>query len=248
MTIDPSLRSSISHRDVAKDLWDHLKKRFSVTNGPHIQQLKADLAYCKQRGLTIEAYYGKLNRIWENMANYKHVRVCKCDLGTLQEQDREEEKVHNFLYGLDDNYQTARSSLVSRVPIQSLEEVYNTVRQEEDLKINSKRNEEVPEVSAYAVHNKSRLPFTKNEAHDKSIVCKHCQRSGHASEHCFAVIGYPEWWGERPRSRTTQGRDAVLLLLLDVVVTSVTQMSFIFQTFRLRSMLTVLSLKRIVME
>lgn len=42
MTIDPALRSSISHRDVAKDLWDHLKKRFSVTNGPQIQQLKAE--------------------------------------------------------------------------------------------------------------------------------------------------------------------------------------------------------------
>lgn len=54
MTIDPPLRSSISHQDVAKDLWDHLKKRFSVTNGSRLQQLKAELACCKQRGLTIE--------------------------------------------------------------------------------------------------------------------------------------------------------------------------------------------------
>ncbi|KAL9299401.1 putative retrotransposon gag domain, retrotransposon Copia-like protein [Arabidopsis thaliana] len=94
MSIDSSLRSSISHRDVAKDLWDNLKKRFSVTNGPRIQQLKAELACCKQRGLAIEAYYGKLNQIWDNMAHYRPVRVCKCgkcdcDLGFLQEQDRE---------------------------------------------------------------------------------------------------------------------------------------------------------------
>ncbi|KAL9818192.1 putative retrotransposon gag domain, retrotransposon Copia-like protein [Arabidopsis thaliana] len=94
MSIDPSLRSSISHRDVAKDLWDTLKKRFSVTNGPRIQQLKSELACCKQRGLAIEAYFGKLNRIWDNMAHYRPLRVCKCgkcdcDLGTLQEQDRE---------------------------------------------------------------------------------------------------------------------------------------------------------------
>ncbi|KAL9287494.1 putative retrotransposon gag domain, retrotransposon Copia-like protein [Arabidopsis thaliana] len=94
MSIDPSLRSSISHRDVAKDLWDTLKKRFSVTNGPRIQQLKSELACCKQRGLAIEVYFGKLNRIWDNMAHYRPLRVCKCgkcdcDLGTLQEQDRE---------------------------------------------------------------------------------------------------------------------------------------------------------------
>ncbi|CAA7041534.1 unnamed protein product [Microthlaspi erraticum] len=43
MTIDPALRSNISHRDVAKDLWDHLKKRFTVTNRPRINQLKAEL-------------------------------------------------------------------------------------------------------------------------------------------------------------------------------------------------------------
>jgi len=36
MSIDSNLKSNISHRDVAKDLWDHLKKRFSVMNGPKI--------------------------------------------------------------------------------------------------------------------------------------------------------------------------------------------------------------------
>ena len=63
MTIDPSLRSTISHRDVAKDLWDHLKKRFVVMNGARIQQIQAELACCNQRGAAIEAYYGKLTQI-----------------------------------------------------------------------------------------------------------------------------------------------------------------------------------------
>lgn len=125
-TIDPVLHSNISHQDVAKDLWDHLKKRFSVTNGPRIQQIKAELACCKQRGLAIEAYYGKLNRIWDSMANYRTLRVCKCgkcecNLNVLQEQDREQDKVHEFLFGLDDTFRTVRSSLVSRIPIQHME-------------------------------------------------------------------------------------------------------------------------------
>lgn len=211
MTIDPSLCSSISHRDVAKDLWDHLKKRFAVTNGPHIQQLKAELACCKQRGLTIQAYYGKLNQIWDNMMTHRPVRVCKCgkcecDLGTLQEQDHEEEKVHDFLCGLDDNYRTVRSTLVSRVPIQSLEEVYNVGRQEEDLKINVRRSEEAAEVASYAIQARSRMSLMRNEEHDQMTSCKHCQRTGHSLDSCFAVIGYPEWWGERPRSISMQGK------------------------------------------
>lgn len=139
MTIDPVLYSNISHRDVVQNLWDHLKKRFSVTNRPRIQQIKAELANCKQRGLTIEIYYGKLTRIWDSMNNYIPLRLCKCgkcycDLGIVQEQDRKEDKVHQFLFGLDDNvFQTVRSSIISRVLIQSLEEVYNIIFQEEDL-------------------------------------------------------------------------------------------------------------------
>ncbi|KAG7543542.1 Integrase catalytic core [Arabidopsis thaliana x Arabidopsis arenosa] len=179
MTIDPTLRTSISHRDVAKDLWDNLKKRFSVTNGPRIQQLKSELACCKQRGLAIEAYYGKLNRIWDNMAQYRPLRVCKCgkcecDLGTLQEQDREE--------------------------------VYNVVRQEEDLKTPVIQVEDSPQVLAHAVQTKSRFNTARIEAFENAVVCKHCQRPGHASNSCFAVVGYPEWWGDRPRSRVVTGR------------------------------------------
>lgn len=33
MSIEPALRSNVSHKNVAKELWDHLKKRFSVMNG-----------------------------------------------------------------------------------------------------------------------------------------------------------------------------------------------------------------------
>lgn len=215
MSIDLVLRSNISHRDVAKDLWDHLKKRFSVMNGPKLQQIKSELAGCKQRGLSIENYYGKLTKIWDSMASFRPLRVCKCnkcecDLGTLQEKDREEDKVHQFLFGLDDAlFRTVRSSLVSRVPVQPLEEVYNIVRQKEDLIRNgTKVPEEQPEVSAFAVQMRSRSNQfqVRSDDKEKGVICKHCNRGGHASDSCYAVIGYPEWWGERPRSRSMEGR------------------------------------------
>ncbi|XP_010473846.1 PREDICTED: uncharacterized protein LOC104753269 [Camelina sativa] len=209
MSIDPVLRSNISHRDVAKDLWDHLKKRFSVTNGPRVQQIKADLAGCKQRGLTIEAYFGKLTRIWDSMVSYRPLRLCKCecDLGTLQERDREEDKVHQFLFGRDDTlYRTVRSSLVSRIPIQPLEEVYNIVRQEEYLLRNDANSrEETTEVSAFAVQ---AVQSVRRDEHDKHVVCTHFNRIVHSSKSCYGIIGYPKWWGNRPRTRASpsQGR------------------------------------------
>ena len=139
------------------------------------------------------------------MASCRPLRVCKCgqcacDLATLQEQDREADKVHEFLFGLDENYRTVRSNLVSRVPLPPLEEVYNIVRQEEDLgKSGVKTYEENQEISAFVAQTK---PQFRRDEKDKALFCKHCNRSGHASETCYGVIGYPEWWGDRPRSRT----------------------------------------------
>ncbi|PNX56163.1 hypothetical protein L195_g058074, partial [Trifolium pratense] len=93
--------------EVAKDLWDDIKERFDVANGPRIQQLKAELVECKQRGLTIVTYYGKLKKLWEELSNYDQVPtskcgLCRCRLGSLLEKKRDEEKVHQFLMGLDD--------------------------------------------------------------------------------------------------------------------------------------------------
>ena len=124
------------------------------------------------------------------MAHYRPVRVCKCgkcdcDLGFLQEQDRESDKVHEFLSGLDYSFRTVRSSLVSRVPIQSLEEVYNVVRQEEDLKTTVHHYEDSSQVVAHAVQTKSRPISDRIDAFERAVVCKHCNRSGHGRNAVF---------------------------------------------------------------
>ncbi|KAL8159822.1 hypothetical protein V2J09_001359 [Rumex salicifolius] len=48
-TIEPSLRSSIPYKENAQELWEEIHDRFSVSNGPKIQQLKSALADTKQR-------------------------------------------------------------------------------------------------------------------------------------------------------------------------------------------------------
>lgn len=69
--------------------------------------MRATLDVCKQQGLTVEAYYGKLNKIWDNVNNYRPPRTCKCgkcvcNLGTEQEKDMEDDMVHHFLFGLEE--------------------------------------------------------------------------------------------------------------------------------------------------
>lgn len=213
MTIDSELLTNISHRDVARDLWEQIRKRFSVSNGPKNQKMKADLATCKQEGMTVEGYYGKLNKIWDNINSYRPLRICKCgrcicNLGTDQEKYREDDMVHQYLYGLNETkFHTIRSSLTSRVPLPGLEEVYNIVRQEEDMVNNRSSNEERTDVTAFAVQMRPRSEvisekFANSEKLQNKKLCTHCNRGGHSPENCFVLIGYPEWWGDRPRGKS----------------------------------------------
>ena len=110
--------------------------------------------------------------------------------------------VHQFLYGLDDtHFHTIRSSLTSQVPLPSLEEVYNILRQEKDVFNNRHIVEDNPEITAFAAQTRLRY---KTEDRERQGPCRHCNRGGHSSDNFFVVIGYPKWWGDRLKGRSNQ--------------------------------------------
>lgn len=153
---------------------------------------KAELVECKQEGLTIVTYYGKLEKkLWEELVNYDHILTCKyglctCNINNKITKKREEEKVHQFLMGLDDTlYGTVQSNLLSHNHMPTLNKVYATLVQEERLCTVTCVTEEHGEAVAFTVHSN----FKHKE---KGILCSHCNQTGHDSEGCFQLIGYPE--------------------------------------------------------
>lgn len=56
-----------------EDLWEDIKEHFSVVNRPRIQQLKAELADCKQWGLSVVGQCGELKTLWDELANYEQI-------------------------------------------------------------------------------------------------------------------------------------------------------------------------------
>ncbi|XXG72616.1 hypothetical protein AAC387_Pa07g1674 [Persea americana] len=106
-TIEPKLRLTLTYRENAKELWEDIKQRFSVTNGPRIQPLKFDLANCKQNGDTIMNYFGRLKRLWDELNDFDQIPICtcngcKCEISATLNKKREEKKLHQFLMGHDD--------------------------------------------------------------------------------------------------------------------------------------------------
>ena len=128
-TIEPNLRSTMSYVENAKELWTDIKERLFIVNGPRIQQLKSDLARCKQDDMMVVAYYRKLKTMWD-----------------------EEERVHQFLMGLDDaTYGTVQFNLLAIDMLPTLNRVYLTMIQEERVRMITRTTEERREVMSLAI-------------------------------------------------------------------------------------------------
>ncbi|KAL1192575.1 hypothetical protein V5N11_020678 [Cardamine amara subsp. amara] len=207
LTVDPTLRSNLAHCEVASDLWEHIRVRYSIKSGQRVQRLKTELATCRQKGLAVEAYYGKLMKLWSSLNDYQQAKTMEDVL-----KEREEDKLHQFLMGLDETvFGSVKSTLLSRVPLPTLDEAYNAVSQDEESKATSRIFEERTEGVSFAIQSQFRNK-NNGEARNKSagsVVCATCGRTGHVADQCFRKIGYPAWWGERPRSKigeiSTQG-------------------------------------------
>ncbi|XP_019089186.1 PREDICTED: uncharacterized protein LOC109127987 [Camelina sativa] len=196
LIVAPDLSSSLSHHEVACDLWTHIQKRFSVKNGQHVQRLKTELANCQRKGFAVEAYYGKLTKLWTSLADFQRAK-------TVEEiaREREEDKLHQFLMGLDEAvFGAVKSSLLARDPLPSLDEAYQVVTQDEESKRASRLLEEHNEGVSFAVQASSRSKPSP-QLRDPSAICTVCGRTGHLAANCFRKLGYPYWWGDRPRSK-----------------------------------------------
>lgn len=209
LTITELVRSNLSHLEIASDYWEHIRRRYSVNNGQRVQRIKAELATCRQHGLSIEAYYGKLMQLWTALAEHRITKNCGCAIGVNLEKESEEDRLHEFLKGLDESlYGSVKSNLLSRYPLPSLDVAYSALLQDEDSKHTTRVLDGKVETMAHAVrtnHQPSSSPSSSNSFISKEermkLTCTSCGRKGHLASNCFRTLGYPEWWGDRPRAR-----------------------------------------------
>ncbi|QHO01748.1 uncharacterized protein DS421_13g417820 [Arachis hypogaea] len=159
--------------------------------------------------MAMTAYYGKLKVLWDELAQCEQISKCKCGgckcgNGSQLEKRREEERVHQFLMGLDDaSYGTVRSNILATDHLPSLNRVYAMLVQEERVKTMAKASEERGLVVGLAMQAGNRTKG-REDLSQKSTICSHCDKSGHDVKGCFQIVGYPEWWDNRPRN---EGRD-----------------------------------------
>ncbi|KAL2903744.1 Retrovirus-related Pol polyprotein from transposon TNT 1-94, partial [Bienertia sinuspersici] len=204
-TLDPKILSSIPFHDTARALWLYLEKRYCVANGPRLQQLRAQITDCRQlKSMSVEDYYTKLMGLYDELDRLKPLHHCscgKCTCGVVDKfrQDRDEEKLHQFYIGIDDdNYGAVRTNLLSQTPSPDLDRAYQTFLQEERSRSIARTKSNDADTHVFALSNdRSRSRPRSHEVDKSTLVCSYCKKRGHERNTCFELHGKPSWWFER---------------------------------------------------
>ncbi|GAA0174819.1 hypothetical protein LIER_28129 [Lithospermum erythrorhizon] len=106
-----------------------------MSNGQHKQELKHALSECKQTStMSVADYFGKLEKLWDDLAAFNPVLACVCGMSKQFQQKLDEEIFLDFLYGINrEHYGHLRSQLLAQDPTPSLDWAFKATNKEEQL-------------------------------------------------------------------------------------------------------------------
>lgn len=109
--------------------------------------------------------------------------------------------------GLNDVlYGTVHSNLLATNPLPYVNKIYSILVQEERIKTITPSRKGSKEIIGMVVQTGVRFK-ERGEAKNKSMACSHCNRTRHEEAGYFKIVGYPDWWSERPTSiKKSRGR------------------------------------------
>ncbi|KAG2707303.1 hypothetical protein I3760_05G142600 [Carya illinoinensis] len=81
--------------------------------------------------LTVSAYFIRLKALWDELLNYKPVPMCSCGAVTLLNSYVQQERILQFLMGLNESFASARAQILLMEPLPPLNKVFSLVLQEE---------------------------------------------------------------------------------------------------------------------
>ena len=176
------------------------------------------MANCFQGTLSVEEYYGRLQRLWDAQLSADPWPSCDCNgMAEKLQARRDSEQFHAFIYGLNmEKFSHIRSHLVSQDPLPTIEKAYNLVKHEEDVQ-KSRVTMDMGESMVLALQGNSRI----SDYRDKSkLHCNYSKKSGHEADTCFKKNGIPEWFEELKAKKGKWDKilvEEAILTLLEVL-------------------------------
>lgn len=161
-SLSAEIADSVMYETYASAIWNDLKERFAVTNAPRIYQLRRDIALHSQGILSISSYYTKLKSLWDELYSYLSIPTCHCGSSKALQDYQQQEKLTQFLMGLNDTYGNIRGQILLMDPLPSINRAYSLLLQEEKQRQISANPSVELESAAFLASNNYAAPFPSN--------------------------------------------------------------------------------------
>ena len=173
-SIEAEIAAGIVHAKTAHQVWEDLRDQFGQKNALVIFQIQKAIATMSQGTMSVASYYIKLKALWDDLELYRSPIVCN---QTKEHQnEKEEDKLMQFLMGLNDLFKTIRSNVLVMNPLPNVRQAYSLIVQEETQQ---QMNSDPGENFSIAALVQGRFANWKQS---KGKTCEHCNKPGHTIE------------------------------------------------------------------
>ncbi|XP_074265527.1 uncharacterized protein LOC141587965 [Silene latifolia] len=222
-SIDKPLRENLKYIRTAKELWYEILKRYGQSNSIEIYHLTQELNATSQSNSSLVEYYGRMNHLWETLDSLDpvpdcscgKVATCSCSLLKRMHSRGQHAKLIKCFMALNTGYDTVRTQILSMDPVSSISKVLGLLQKIENYKasdvfIPAKKFNNQSTSSSGAKYC-SHCEMNNHNLEDCFWVNKYssCGKTGHSSDKCFLVVGFPKknGKGKGKRNSTKNGNN-----------------------------------------
>ncbi|XP_019238963.1 PREDICTED: uncharacterized protein LOC109219019 [Nicotiana attenuata] len=220
------IRESVMYTESAQKLWKEIEQRYGKANGTKVLQIRKDLASISQGPSNIASYFSRIKKLWDELAYSITYPDCTCGCKEAFQKIEEEQKVHQFLMGLNETYTSVKRNFLLMKPLPDIDSVYAMlIEDESQAEVQISNSVFSPESASFSTNvqkpmnsrmqfdttresTRVQRPFTQRINFDptkkgnSSLMCRYCKKPGHLIENCYKLHGYPPGFGSKFRRPT----------------------------------------------
>lgn len=126
-SLSPEISNSVIYTETASEVWNDVKDHFSQKNAPRIFEIHRSITNHRQENSSIASYYTILKGYWDELSSYTSVASCSCGAT----KTRNEERLMQFLAGLNEAYAPVRSNILLMDPLPTVNKAQALLLQDE---------------------------------------------------------------------------------------------------------------------
>ncbi|XP_070037223.1 uncharacterized protein [Nicotiana tomentosiformis] len=190
-SLTKEIGDSVIYSRTAKDLWSSLEHRFGQSSGAKLYYLHKKILKIIQGNNNISGYFTTLKRLLDELDSFNsHLGctfACNCDGKKKMAKFMKDQRVIQFLMGLNDAYAQARGNILMLSPIPGMDQTYSLSLQDESQR-------EIYMSPQYPTNGASFLVGSQNKFSQKNnpVQKGHCSKIGHVRADCYRLIGFPD--------------------------------------------------------